>query len=159
MLPRFEPAVLAQHAGSIVALIEHENAAESRVWHAVRTLPSAAIAEHETAIAAKLDDDDPRVREGVLWALSRLDPVPLHSYFATFVEALTDPEDDVGYASLCCIDQDLQGLTPAALIASYNELRLAMVREGHHTMLLCAEEKFVWKMEELGIDDGDDGDY
>jgi HEAT repeat protein len=158
VLPRLEPAVLAQHAGHIVAMIEHENAAESAVWHAVRTLPSAAIAEHETAIAAKLDDDNFRVREGALWALCRLDPVPLHSYFATFVEALTDPEDDVGYASLCCIEQDLQGLAPAALIASYNELRFAMVLEGHHTMLLCAEEKFESKMHELGIV-FDGGDY
>lgn len=151
LLSSLSPTDLVEHASDIMAMLEHGHA--DHVLNVVCFLPPPSIAEHATAIAAKLEDrSDKWVRKAALWALFRLDPVPLHSYFATFVEALDDPDEDVRHAAQCCIERYIEGLAPAALIASYNELRLA----GDHRSAEVLEEK----MDELGIDAWPiDGDY
>ena len=151
LLSSLSPTDLVEHASDIMAMLEHGHADYALL--VVCCLPPPSIAEHATAIAAKLEDrSDKWVRQAALWALSRLDPVPLHSYFATFVEALYDPDKDVRHAAQGCIERDIEGLAPAALIASYNELRLA----GDHRSAEVLEEK----MKELGIDAWPiDGDY
>ena len=107
------PTDLVEHASDIMAMLEHGHA--DYALSVVRLLPPPSIAEHATAIAAKLRDPDERVRATALQALAMLDRVPRQAHVQAFIGALADSDEEVVVIASECLESSLEGLEMSAL--------------------------------------------
>ena len=89
-LYKLDTAVLAGHAGALVAKLEHPNRdVRCAVLKMLGNLEPATLAQHADALVSMLEDNEGKVRRVAFGTLGKLEPATLAQYAATIVAKLT----------------------------------------------------------------------
>ena len=130
-LAKLDPATLAPHASTVVALLDDP------VWElrqsaviALGKLDPATLAQHASAVVTLFNDEKPRVRRSALLTLAQLAPAAIAQHADSVVAKLGDYYDWRDKDSVPAFEA-LCKLEPAAL-AQHALPVIAMLEDIHH---------------------------